>query len=111
MLAGCRRTGLSRPPGIASWHRRNEAFPDLGDLPVRLRAMADISAHNLSPLPMQHLSRRDLIPEGQPSGGVPLVGMRAAPAGGVTIHSREASGTALGILRSLCEELAWRLGR
>ena len=35
-----------------------------------------------------------------------MAGGGSAPAGGVTIHSREASGTALGILRSLREELA-----
>ena len=34
------------------------------------------------------------------------MGMGAAPAGGVTIHTREASGTALGVIRPLREELA-----
>jgi hypothetical protein len=36
----------------------------------------------------------------------PLVGMGAAPAAGFAPRTREASGTALGVLRPLCEELA-----
>ncbi len=50
------------------------------------------AARSLSPLHHAPSYSHHLIPEGQPSGGVPLVGVGAAPAGGVTIHSREASG-------------------
>jgi len=77
----------------------------------RLRASSTGDCHeNLSPVFAARLSSLDLIPEGQPSGGVPMAGGGSAPAGGVTIHSREASGTALGVKRPLREELAGRLG-
>lgn len=46
------------------------------------------------------------IPEGRPTGGMSFGGVGAAPAGGFAPHSREASGTDLGTLRSLREELA-----
>jgi len=48
---------------------------------------------NFNPRPRKpRLSSAYLIPEGQPSGGVPLVGMGAAPAAGITSQTREASG-------------------
>jgi len=46
------------------------------------------------------------IPEGRPTGGMSFGGVGAAPAGGFAPHSREVSGTDLGTLRSLREELA-----
>ena len=46
------------------------------------------------------------IPEGRPTGGMSFGGMSAAPAAGLATRSREASGTDLGVLRPLREELA-----
>ena len=63
------------PPTAPSWFARH-----------------DVLKENLSPLHHAPSYSHHLIPEGQPSGGVPLVGVGAAPAGGVTIHSREALG-------------------
>lgn len=47
-----------------------------------------------------------LIPEGRPSGGMSYGGVGAAPAAGFAPRTREVSGTDLGTLRSLREELA-----
>ena len=56
------------------------------------------------------LSSPHLVPEGQPSGGMPLAGRGRRLRVGLRPTPGRLRGTALGTLRSLCEELAGRHG-
>jgi len=51
-----------------------------------------------------------LVPEGQPSGGMPLAGRGRRLRVGLRPTPGRLRGTALGVLRPLCEELAGRHG-
>ena len=54
------------------------------------------------------LSSLHLVPEGQPSGGMPLAGRGRRLRVGLRPTPGRLRGTALGVLRPLCEELAGR---
>lgn len=60
--------------------------------------------------PTPHLSSPHLVPEGQPSGGMPLAGRGRRLRVGLRPTPGRLRGTALGVLRPLCEELAGRHG-
>ncbi|CAI0343121.1 hypothetical protein BO1005MUT1_210186 [Hyphomicrobiales bacterium] len=65
---------------------------------------------NLSPPSPPRLSSPHLVPEGQPSGGMPLAGRGRRLRVGLRPTPGRLRGTALGVLRPLCEELAGRDG-
>ena len=60
--------------------------------------------------PTPRLSSPHLVPEGQPSGGMPLAGRGRRLRVGLRPTPGRLRGTALGVLRPLCEELAGRHG-
>ncbi len=84
-------------------------------LPVTsfLNALLRLSTLGEITYPRAHtppLSSPHLVPEGQPSGGMPLAGRGRRLRVGLRPTPGRLRGTALGTLRSLCEELAGRHG-